>query len=229
MNTKKFSHVMSEIDIKYVDEAICYQQKKKKTSWMKWTSIAACFALIVGIGLWQSGWIGTSYDIATLENGDQIIFAKSDTIFGSLSLDYDVITRALTKEETHTLFADLPVTANAVFNRADNQLVGFEGKIENMKMVITTSDLPLLDTVIVGSEKTSEVDGVLVTAGYFLTDPNSQGKQTAIYNATFVLGSSTIYIEHAGTKAESETVKNDLATMVQKLIVNGELDTRLDL
>ena len=54
MNAKKFSDAMSEIDSKYIDEALNYKKKvkksKKKTnkySWTKWGAIAACFAVVV--------------------------------------------------------------------------------------------------------------------------------------------------------------------------------------
>lgn len=232
MNTKRFSEAMSEIDDKYVDETINYQQKKKKINWIKWTSIAACFALVAvfSIGVWQGGWFSSSNDIATLDNGDKIIFSKSDIVGSSLSLAFDMTTRELTEEETRALFADLPVAANAIFIAGDEgtgnaqELIGFEGKIGEIKLIITTSDLPLLDTTIIGNEKATEVDGVSVTAGYFLTDPNSRDEQTVIYYAAFELGSNIVYVENAGTKAESETVKNDLAAVIQKLIGNGELD-----
>ena len=46
MNTKKFSEAMSEIDGKYVDEAIHYQRRVKRPGWMKWGAVAACFCLI---------------------------------------------------------------------------------------------------------------------------------------------------------------------------------------
>lgn len=47
MNSKKFSEAMSEIDSKYVDEAIQYQCKNKKKSWLKWGAMVACLCLIV--------------------------------------------------------------------------------------------------------------------------------------------------------------------------------------
>lgn len=231
MNTKKFSDAMGEIDEKYVNEAILYQQQKKKNSrWIKWTSIAACFVFIavLGIGALQ-GWFGRNNDIAIMDNGDKIIFSKSDTVGGSLALAFDVTTKELTEEETRALFADLPVAANAIFIADEGtgnaqELIGFEGKIGEIKLVITTSDLPLLDTTIVGNENATEVDGVSVTAGYFLTDPNSSDEQTVIYYATFELGDCTVYVENAGSKTDREIVKNDLATIIQKLIANGEFD-----
>lgn len=91
-------------------------------------------------------------------------------------------------------------------------------------MVISTTNISLLDTEISGNEEISTVNGTSVTAGYFVTDPNSNGEQNAIYYATFKLGDSTIYVENAGAKTESETIKNDLATIIQELINNGALD-----
>lgn len=46
---------------------------------------------------------------------------------------------------------------------------------------------------------------------------------TAIYYAEFQLGGSTVYVEHAGAKAESEQIKNDLAEIIQDLIGHGAL------
>lgn len=36
MNSKKFSEAMSELDTKYVDEAISYKKKTKKPILVKW-------------------------------------------------------------------------------------------------------------------------------------------------------------------------------------------------
>jgi len=38
------------------------------------------------------------------------------------------------------------------------------------------------------------------------------------------LGDSTVYVENAGKKSESENVKNDLSIIIQELINNGVLD-----
>ncbi len=47
MNSKKFSEAMGEIGDKYIGEAISYQKKNKNQSWVKWASIAACFAVVI--------------------------------------------------------------------------------------------------------------------------------------------------------------------------------------
>ena len=48
MNARKFSDAMSELDTKYVDEALNYKKKAKKPSWIKWGAVAACLVLIIG-------------------------------------------------------------------------------------------------------------------------------------------------------------------------------------
>ena len=47
MNSKKFSDAMSELDTKYVDEALNYKKKSKKPIWVKWGAVAACLCLVV--------------------------------------------------------------------------------------------------------------------------------------------------------------------------------------
>ena len=47
MNAKKFSDAMSELDNKYIDEALNYKKKGKELFWIKWGVIAYCLCLIV--------------------------------------------------------------------------------------------------------------------------------------------------------------------------------------
>ena len=47
MNAKKFSDAMSELDTKYVDEALNYKKKSPKPFWVKWGAMAACLCLII--------------------------------------------------------------------------------------------------------------------------------------------------------------------------------------
>ena len=51
MNAKKFSEAMSELDSKYVDEAISYKKKAKKPVWAKWGAIAACLVLVCVVAI----------------------------------------------------------------------------------------------------------------------------------------------------------------------------------
>lgn len=47
MNAKKFSDAMSELDTKYVDEALSYKKKDKMPIWVKWGAIVACLCLMI--------------------------------------------------------------------------------------------------------------------------------------------------------------------------------------
>ena len=51
MNAKKFSDAMSELDTKYVDEALNHKKKAKRPGWIKWGAMAACLCLVVYAGI----------------------------------------------------------------------------------------------------------------------------------------------------------------------------------
>lgn len=55
MNAKKFSDAMSELDTKYVDEALNYKKKAKKPIWVKWGAIAACLCLMIPLTAFAVG------------------------------------------------------------------------------------------------------------------------------------------------------------------------------
>lgn len=51
MNVKKFSDAMSELDSKYIDEALNYKKKAKKPVWVKWGAMAACLCIVLALGV----------------------------------------------------------------------------------------------------------------------------------------------------------------------------------
>lgn len=220
---KRILNAIGQADEKFIEEAAPVKSANKKTGWIKWAAAAACLALALAVGS-MTGLFGNRADVAVLDNGDKISFVKSDSAGSALSLDMDVFTRELTQEEVKALFAGIPVSAQAVFSGSTGQLLGFTGKTGNVSLTVSTTNVGLRDTIIVGSEQSEQVSGVSVTAGYFLTDANSKGVKTAIYYASFDLGGSKVYVENAGTESQSEEVKNELATVIQKLIETGEFD-----
>jgi len=234
MNTEKFSDAMGEIDSKYVEEALRYR-KKRRIGLAKWgaAAVGLAAAVILGVGLLRSGLPGNDTDVATLENGEEIVFVKSDAA-GFISSDqcFAVTVRPLTEEETRflSLLAGASVTGDAIYTDSGmgagggQELIGMEGKIGNVKFLISLSDRQLRDTVLVGTERSVEINGTAVTAGYFVSDPNSRGGRNVIYYASFELGSSRVYLENAGTIGNREAIKNELAKLIQKLTENGELD-----
>ena len=91
MTTKKFSNALGNIGESYVDEAATYTAKKKNNVWVKWGSIAACFALLLCIGipltlhLIPNGDIGDDhggYPFETLEVGESMTYDN-----GTISYD----------------------------------------------------------------------------------------------------------------------------------------------
>lgn len=223
MNRKNISDAIGSINRKYVDEATSYTGREKisrHNGWIKWAGAAACFALAValGIGIFQGDLFGAKEQISTLDNGDEIRFIKSDAGSGQLDIAIQIETRDLTESELGQLFGDMPVTAYVVFNADDGSAIGLEGRACDVKLIVSAPDIMLNDTVIEGEEATSDVDGVSVRAGYFTNDQN------AIYYATFKLGDNTVYVEHAGAKEESETVKSEISYVIQKLIALEEIN-----
>lgn len=224
MKEERILRALGDVDNQYIKEAEPMKKTRKMNAWQKWASVAACFALVavIGVGIFQSGMFGVKTDIATLDNGETITFVKGDTI--TSSMDLDVTARELNDEEIKMLFADLPVTANAYFDTDNHNILGFEGKIDDMKLVVSTQGVKLLDTVIDGNEYASTVGEVSINAGYFVTKANSQGVKTVIYYATFDIVENTVYVEYSGVESESETVKTNLVDTILKLIENGEFD-----
>ena len=174
------------------------------------------------MGVFQSNLFGTKNDIATLNGGETITFVKNDLSPSSINLN--VTTRPLSDAEIEMLFSDLLVTADAYFDADNHNILGFEGKIGDTRIVVSKQGVNLLDTTIDGNTITSSVDGVDINAGYFITKSNSQGIKTVIYYATFDMGENTIYVEYSGVENESETVKNNLVDTILKLIENGAFD-----
>ena len=214
MKEKKLLRALGNVDNQYIKEAEPMKKISKITNRQKWVSVAACFVLVVviGVGVFQSNLFGTKNDIATLDGGETITFVKNDLSQSSINLN--VTTRPLSNAEIEMLFADLPVTADAYF----------DADIGDTRMVVSKQGVNLLDTIIDGNTITSSVDGVDIDAGYFVTKSNSQGIKTVIYYATFDMGENTIYVEYSGVENESETVKNNLVDTILKLIENGAFD-----
>lgn len=231
MRKEDFFEVLGELDSNIVKEA--ETPIKRKTNWKVWGVMAACLAVAaaLGVGLLQSRLFGKSTDTVTLDNGDKIVFVKSNTGLSNFCLAYDASQRQLTEEETHSLFPGLPITAHAIYMTRyldvvydPPKLIGVGGNIGNVKITISVSNIQLSDVVIIGNEKSTKVNGTSVTAGYFITRPNSKGKRTVIYYATIEFGNSQVYIESSGAAENRETIKNEVAAMIQAFIKNGEPD-----
>lgn len=228
MKKEQLYEALGEINENYISDA--HQTTKKKTHpvWMKWGAIAVCLCLVVvGAFVFQNGSL-RNHEI-TLDSGDTLVFAKSDTI-GSEQFEVkrsNAESYVLTSSEIDLLFNELPVSGVVYFDKESGQFVAIEGKINDMLLAITAPSEIFADTLIDGKETISEIEGTAVSAGYFLTDENSKGERTIIYYASFKLGQYEVYVEHADIESSGDTVKAELANAVQDLISNGELDVGL--
>lgn len=120
MNAKKFSDAMSELDSKYVDEALNYKKKARKPGWAKWGAIAACLLLIVGAAVLFKPVISnppidnSKIDIQNEPSEDIISDTKKDTAVTSLPDAIDaspvyysslMLADSVSNEEALTLFS----------------------------------------------------------------------------------------------------------------------------
>ena len=156
MNAKKFSDAMSELDTKYVDEALNYKKKAKKPGWVKWSAMAACLCLIVVAIIT----IPSTLSPQDSDGGGGCIIADappmiyvndtlykqsaSQTSFSELKEDFvylgtiknDVTNFQGTDDTGNNLDgipkenfqANLPIVGAKVFQYGDDIVVGIEGK-----------------------------------------------------------------------------------------------------
>ena len=138
MNAKKFSDAMSELDTKYVDEALNYKKKagkkKKKQNWTKWGAMAACLCLVIVCAFALPRFIGNdtpdtppaeenAYGF-TMEGSDVLYFPISFSerkIFGII----DENATGLTAENTYKITADdLGNVMGIVGDSEDERMIG---------------------------------------------------------------------------------------------------------
>lgn len=115
MNAKKFSDAMSELNSKYIDEALNYKKKSQKPVWIKWGAMAACLCLIVVAIITVPSMLtpqesdGGGGD--TIVDGDQNILQEAPTLFAKQSV-VDAIEQDITEQD----IASWAETANANFD-----------------------------------------------------------------------------------------------------------------
>lgn len=220
MKRKRISETMENISLKYVNEADNYTRETKHRSGLfKWGTIAACFAIaaVLGIGIFQSTYFGGREESVTLDNGSKINFIKSKPVIKP-DIAFKIEARHLTEVEVKTLFRQLPVTARAIFNAENKSILGIEGEIGTISLTLSLPNVMLNDTALDGKNNVSEVNGILVNAGYFINDMN------VVYYASFKLDENLVYIEHSGVRDESEAVRSEISDLIQNLIALEKVD-----
>lgn len=223
MKKEELFNIIGEVDEQKVAEANKNATKKKQPqkTWLKWGAFAACICIVIAsvIG------ISTKREplIVTLKNGDEINFSTK----GGLATHNIMISigdnRDLSETESNAIFGRPDVDASVVFEEGTNEFIILNGTIDGFKIEVHRKNIPSC-IVIEGEESVSYINDIPVTAGYFITDANSKGKRRAIVYGEFEIGNYRVYLETAGDKSELETLCNELAKELYKLIENASLD-----
>lgn len=223
MKKEEFFDIWGEVDEQKVIEANKGVSKKKKVqkTWLKWGALAACICIVI------VSVIGISTKrqplIVTLENGDEINFStKGDLVFYNIAIEIGD-NRKLSESEASSIFGESNIEASVVFEKGTNEFIMLGGTIDGFKIEVKRKNIPSC-FVIEGEESTSYINDIAVTAGYFITEANSKGKRNAIVYGEFEIGNYRVYVETAGDKSELETLCNELAKELYKLIENASLD-----
>lgn len=194
----------------------------------KWLAPIGAFFVLVVVFAWvfgnNVGWFDGKTLTADLGSGNTLSFYKGGSV-GEAAFAWDTdwgdaINREFTADENHILFGALPVIGSATFRSSDNALMHFEGDTGNTKIILSANGHPVTDTVVIGNEDVSEINGIPVAAGYFVTDANSKGIKTIIYFASFDANSTTVYMELAGDESDSDALRTEIGNLIDTLTQN---------
>lgn len=196
--------------------------------------IAACFvAVIVLVGVFgnNAGWFGGKSYTVDLGGGGILSFNRTNVGAAAFDLGWDedwgeLIDRELSESERASLFGDLPVAGgNATFRSVDNAFMHFEGEVGeagDAKVILAANGHPVSDTIVdvEGNAEVSEINGIPVTAGYFVTDANSKGVKDIIFVASFDIDGTTVHVEVGGAEADGDALRAKIGDVIDQLTAN---------
>ena len=124
MNAKNFSDALSELDTKYIDEALNYKKKAKKRIWVKWGAMAACLAVVFYICV----------SVLTSYLGQQDIPSPDNSTIALSGNSTNVIARYIDEAPTTSTNMDLQLlTEEEVFSTSDMAI--FKGIVLEIKNI----------------------------------------------------------------------------------------------
>lgn len=226
MKKEELFDILGEVDEQKVADANKDFSKSKKLqkNLLKWGTLAACLVIATASAISIS--TKQQPPIVTLENGDVINFStKGDYVFYNIAIEIGD-NRNLSKSEASAIFGESNIEASVIFEEGSNEFIMLDGAIDGFDIDVNRKDIPSC-IVIEGEENTSYVNDIAVTAGYFITEANSKGKRNAIVYGEFEIGNYRVHIETVGDKSELETLCNEVAKELYKLIENANLDFEL--
>ena len=181
---------------------------------------AACLLMVMFVtAFWgnNAGWFDGKIYTAESDGGTLKFYKTASPGSGSLDFGVDVTSRELTADENAMLFGDLGVASHGIFDAQNKQLLHVEGRNGNTKIILAAHGVPVTDAVIETNRKTSEINGVRVSAGYFITRANSRGERNIIFLAQFELNGKQIYVECGGDLNMSEKWETEISYTLDAL------------
>ena len=116
---------------------------------------------------------------------------------------------------------DDPAVLNGTFRRDTGELIRAEGSLGAVKLTFAAPGEPLSDTVLMGEESETELDGVPLSLGSFLTGPNSRGEKTLILYARFETSGSApwqVQAEIGGDPDDPKAAASELIRAVRSVL-----------
>ena len=219
--------------------------KKPKIAWIKYGSLAACLALVVAVTAIfgnNLGWFGDTIYTAELDGGT-LSFYKSGAP-GAASYAYmegeDASMRSLTAEEREMLYFDAfgewDFYAEGVFALGDRwgldtTLIHVtagsgsdHGRIDGgTKIIMSQGNNSIVEMQATKQFRhtVSVINGVEVSAGYFITHKNSRGEQNIIYMASYEANGTNVYVECGGSLERSDEIRAEIARIIETLTLHS--------
>ena len=186
--------------------------------------VAACLTLLIAAAAVLTGGFGMRRYTAALENGGRLSFARAASASSrSLDIGYDfaVTDRELDAEELKKLSPRL-TSGFATFRADTGELIRFEGRAGETKVVMAARGFPTTDTVVDEYPSENEIEGVKVLCGYAVA--NNAGRPVALFSGEFSLGETAIYVERASSLRDAGEACEELGGTIVAFITDGEPD-----
>ena len=251
MKPKEILEGLGFIDERFIEEANTktYKQKTATNKILRFIiPLAASFALIItSVTIWQQGQPSLPVppsldDVPPIVNGnnDKITEPTEYTLFlnnTDLMMSADKIAikghfwNELTDEEIKQILPVLSekheLTSTVHYSSQDNVATVFEvyadiTTVKNQTVRITIAPDKIEKCYLIDGEPIlSEIEGISIEAGVFVTDKNSKGNQNYIYFADFKIDGIAYYIEFVSENKKSE---DDFTSLVADIILGGKAD-----
>lgn len=251
MNSQQLLAHIGEINPEFVDSAersVKLPAQIRKTTSFRFKRIAplaACLVVVIAATVIfgsNAGWFAGR--VYTAHSGDGTLsFHKRTGGIGSASYAYaegiDCTTRELTNEETSMLFGNAFGTHNldtwAVFSLGDKwgpdgtlihvsaRALDNEGNYHGgLQIIMAQVNNSIVESMMIDTPRNaSEINGIQVYAGYFITNENSRGERNIIYSAMYEAGGDKVYVQNGGSIEDSEELRLEIAHTVDVLTQNG--------